>query len=143
MEKKLKAYVRSRFRKLPKTARTLEICEEICADVVECYRDLRKSGTAPREAYEIAKRSVGDIREIVDVSEEAEVIGLRLEHTRKRSAFVGSAAALYILGPALQVASVLFNPAIGLVLLLVCVAAATGLCVYGCSVYPKVVPQSV
>lgn len=140
MEEKLKAYVYTCFEETPKTARTLEIREEICANVLERYRDLLVSGATPEEAYDIARRSVGNVQEILDgLEEEPEMIRQNLENTKKRSAFIGCGVALYILGPAVLIAAAAAgSPLIGTVLLLVCAAAATGLCVYGCNVYPRV-----
>lgn len=140
MEEKLKAYVYSCFEGAPETARTYEVRDEIYANVLERYRDLLQSGATPDEAYEIAKRSVGNVQEILSSLEyEPVMMDESIHNTKKRSAFIGTGVALYILGPAILIClAAAGSPAMGVALMLVCIAAATGLCIYGANVYPKV-----
>lgn len=143
MEEKLKAYVYACFEDAPKDARTIEVREEICANVLERYHDLLRSGANPEEAYDIARRSVGNVQEILDGLEEAPAFAAIADrNTKLRAAYIGTGVALYILGPGLLIGCGALNAGmLGLVLMFAAVAVATGLCVYGNSVYPKV-PQT-
>lgn len=145
MEEKLKAYVYACFEEAPRNASTIETREEICANVIERYHDLLRSGATQEEAYDIARRSVGNVQEVIGGLEEEPLVAAQAAtNAKKRGLFIGMAVALYILGPACVVGfSVMDLSVLGVVLLLACVAAATGLCVYANTVYPKVQPLMV
>lgn len=142
MEEKLKAYVYACFEDAPKNARSIEVREEICSNVLDRYRDLLRSGATPDEAYDIARRSVGNVQEILEGLEEVPKVQLAASsNAKKRGAFIGIGVAMYILGVAMLIAiEAMGGEAQGVVALFVCVAVATGLCVYGNAVYPKVPP---
>lgn len=144
MEQKLKDYVYSLFTNAPQTGRMVEVRDEICANVLERYRDLTASGVSSEEAYESAKRSVGDVSEIIrSLNEEPwRPSADAAEMQKKKSLYISLGVAMYILSPIfLIVFSVADLPIVGLICLFALVAAATGFCVYASNMYKISAPD--
>ncbi len=139
MEEKLRKYVEGLFVDAPKTQKTIELRQEIITNLLEKYRDLLSSGATEEEAYEIVKKSIGNVDELIDSLYDGSPEETREENemNRKKSAMFKSVSVmLYIASPIFIVAlSVAGQWLLGLVLLLGCIAVATGLRVYANSVY--------
>lgn len=111
---------------------TEEIKQEILQNTLDRYDDLIGAGKTPEAAYSLAISGIGDIGEILGgtngaeqaapVSEEHKAVGKTNE--KLMSAI---AVALYILCP---VPVMIFQDALGVCLLLVLVALATGLLIF-------------
>ncbi|HBU11556.1 MAG TPA: hypothetical protein DEB31_02145 [Clostridiales bacterium] len=138
MEERLKKYVDNLFAAAPKTKTAVELRQEIYTNLVERYHDLLATGASPEEAYEIVKKSVGNVDELINSlyertkedNEEMEI------ERRKRAKFNAMSAALYIASPIFVIAfsaAGLWLP--GVILLLACIAAATGIRIYSNTVY--------
>lgn len=146
MEEKLRAHVMSLFEGAPKTKQMIEVREEILTNVRERYRDLIESGASPEEAYEISKRSIGNLDEVMKTLEEQEMTSMPTEPTpeemearKRKSALNGVATALFILSPVCLIAFSSFGLwLLGLISLFVCIAAGAGLKVYADGVYQPV-----
>lgn len=147
MEEKLRAHVMSLFAGAPKTKQMIEVREEILTNVRERYQDLIASGASPEEAYEISKRSIGNLEEIMKTLEEQEAAAAapdvptaeELADNRRRSALNGVATALFILSPIFLIAFSSFDLWLpGLILMFVCIAAGAGLRVYAHGLYQPV-----
>lgn len=142
MEENLRKYLESLFADAPKTKRTLELREELYLNLKEKYQDLLQKGATEEEAFEIVKRSVGDVdRLIQEINEPDATSKAAMEQRRKKSAFrIAIVVGLYILSP---VAIILFGtmgqPIVGLVLMFALIAAATSLMVYNNIMRPKFV----
>ncbi len=144
MEEKLRQYVEGLFAKAPKTQKMLELREEIFSNLKEKYNDLRQAGASEDEAYEIVRGGVGDVEELINSTLDN---GGRKpsEQERKRGAgLVAIAVMLYIIAPVfIIVLGSMNNPIVGLALMFVFIAVATGLLVYrsslraGYSAYEK------
>lgn len=135
METRLKNYVYAVFEGAPKTRRTTEVRDEICANVLERYRDQLAAGKTPEEAYEAAKASIGSMEELASALDETPDVAAAaalMQAKRRSSAFRGIAVALYILSPVCLIAlAAAGGPVwIGLVALFALVAVATGLMIY-------------
>lgn len=150
MEEKLRAHVMSLFEGAPKTKQMIEVREEILTNVRERYQDLVASGASAEEAYEISKRSIGNLEEIMKTLEEQEMSAGAVEPpsaeeiaaNRRRSALEGVATALFILSPVFLIAFSAFDAWLpGLILLFVCIAAGAGIKVYANGIYQPVSHQ--
>lgn len=142
MEEKLKAYVYSLFKGAPRSKKMIEVREEICSNTLERYRDLISTGASEEEAYDISVRSIGNLDELLDGlaydDAEQESVGTVTASDKKRAAGTGVSVALYILSPVFLIGfAVAGEPIIGLIIMLVLVAVATGLLIYVRSVYPS------
>lgn len=137
----IREYVESLFADAPKTAGASDLKEEIIGNLEEKYDDLTAGGMSAEEALESVKSNIGNVEELIaglkgpeDTDEKEE----RERKGRKAATLNAVAIALYILSPALLIALALMNePGIGIIVMIACIAAATGIKVYGNSVYPK------
>ena len=137
----IREYVESLFADAPKTAGASDLKEEIIGNLEEKYDDLTAGGMSAEEALESVKSNIGNVEELIaglkgpeDTDEKEE----RERKGRKAAGLNAVAIALYILSPALLIALALMNePGIGIIVMIACIAAATGIKVYGNSVYPK------
>ena len=137
----IREYVESLFADAPKTAGASDLKEEIIGNLEEKYGDLTAGGMSAEEAFESVKGSIGNVDELIaglngpeDAAEKEE----RERKGRKAAALNAIAIALYILSPALLIACALTGePGIGIIVMIALIAAATGIKVYGNSVYPK------
>ena len=126
MNEKLRNYIDTLFEKAPKTVRAVELKEEMFQNLTDKYNDLLAQGKSEEAAYNIAVASIGDVDSLLaglsgpDRTESAE--------GRKRNAlFTAIAVALYI---TCAVPVILLQNTIGVMLLFVFVALATGLLIY-------------
>jgi uncharacterized membrane protein len=142
MEENLRKYLESLFADAPKTKKTVELREELYLNLKEKYQDLVQKGATEDEAFEIVKRSVGDVdRLIQEINEPDQISKVAMEQRRKKSAMrIAIAVGLYILSP---VAIILFGSMgqaiAGLVLMFALIAAATSIMVYNNITRPKFV----
>lgn len=132
----------------PQTRKTLEVKEEMLQNLMEKYNDLRAEGKSEEAAFNIALGSVGDISDLLDELRqpipkvatfpdedpegayyESAAPGPAMDNFQRhnRAMIVTVAVILYILSP---VAVIVFGGSMGLILLFVMIAAATGLLIY-------------
>lgn len=144
MEEKLREYVVSLFSEAPMTKKTIEVREEILTNVLERYQDLLASGATPEEAFEISKRSIGNLGEIVKTLDEpdnpqTQPLWQSVENPeirRRRSLCNGISTALFILSPVFViVCSVTGSPILGVCLLIAAIAIGVGIRVYASGAY--------
>ena len=98
MEDKLKKYVEGIFEEAPKTKKAVDLKEEIIANLLDKYNDLKTSGKTDEDSYNIAVASIGNIEELVNSLKEPNMFSDEAqEKQRKKSAFiVAIAIGLYI-----------------------------------------------
>jgi len=142
MEEKLRSYVESMFENAPKTRKAFELREEIFSNLKEKYDDLVAKGAVPEEAYQIVIGSIGDVDELIGSLRDAgspEYVEDIQKNKKLYAKYVAISATLYILSPVLLIAlGALANaPVVGVVCMLTLIAIATGLILYGRSVYGK------
>lgn len=135
MNEKLRNYIDSLFADAPQTVRAVELKEEMFQNLMDKYNDLISQGKSEEAAYNIAVASIGDVDSLIaGLSEGGTVQG---QINRKRNAlFVSIAVALYILSP---VPVILLQNTMGVMLLFVFVAAATGLLIYNGATHERYV----
>lgn len=135
MNEKLRNYIDALFEKAPQTVRAVELKEEMFQNLTEKYNDLLAQGKSEEAAYNIAVASIGDVDSLL-----AGLSGSGREEPqegRKRNAlFVAIAVALYITSP---VPVILLGSNVGVMLLFVFVAIATGLLIYNGVTHEKYV----
>ncbi len=151
MEYNLRAYVDELFQNAPRTQKAYELKVELTQNLLDKYHALLNEGKSPEDAYNITVMSIGDVRELFEGLEDGPVPSqpayIPPVDGAKRSAAVTSIAVmLYILSvvPVIVVSSVFpgeLGGVLGVVLMFVMIAAATGLLIYNHSTKPKPAPR--
>ena len=146
MEYHIKAYVDELFQNAPNTQKAYELKVELTQNLLDKYHTLIAEGKSPEEAYSLTVSSIGDVRELFEGLEDTPTqtapVYIPAGSPEKRSAAIRSIAAmLYILCvvPVIVLGS-LSDPSwsiLGVVLMFVMIAAATGLLIYHQATKPK------
>ena len=142
MNNKLKSYVNGLFADCPKTKKAQELKEEILSNLSEHFNEAIKNGYSENDAYTEAISKLGNIDELLQSimpdKDLAEKINL---YKKKHAKFTSIGVMLYILGTAIFLAipgvaavtnkgDISLCGLIGLIILLIFVAVATGLIVF-------------
>lgn len=126
MNEKLRNYIDSLFEDAPQTVRAVELKEEMFQNLMDKYNDLISQGKSEEAAYNIAVASIGDVDSLIAGLSEGRTESN--QSSRQRNAlFISIAVALYILSP---VPVIILQNTMGVMLLFVFVAFATGLLIY-------------
>ena len=141
MENKLRAYMEELFSEVTPTKQAVELKEEILQNLMDKYHDLLAEGKSPEAAYNIAVASIGDTDELLSTLKQGTQTFSQeqLENRRKKSAILISISVmLYILS---IIPVILFEQfgyeIIGVSLMFIMVAIATGLILYNTMTKPK------
>lgn len=141
MNSKLVKYVEELFNDAPKTKKVNELKEEILANLYDKYNDLIQSGRDENEAYNMAISSIGDVDELIQSLNDNDVMDQdKSREDQKRSAlFIAISVMLYIMSPVPIILSggVPVFKDIGLMMMFMFIAVATGLLVYNANSRPK------
>ncbi len=149
MEDKLRSYMDYLFKEVPPSKKAVELKEEILQNLTDKYRDLLSEGKTEEAAYNIAIASVGDISELLE-SLKDEKPDSRQDPTdeyrqwKQRSAvFVAVAVALYIVSviPVIVSEESFHNEVIGVCLMFIFIAVATGLLIYNNMSKPRYIKK--
>lgn len=140
MKDKLRNFIESLFEDAPKNKQTIELKEEMLQNLIDKYNDLVDSGKSSEAAYNIATASIGDINELIRQIEKREENNPLFEQNydkgRKRFALLLSISVmLYIL--CVVPVILLEDSVLGVVIMFVMVAIATGLILYNNMTKPK------
>ena len=135
MSQKIDRYIQALFEDVPRTKKALELKEELLGNMRERYEDYLRDGKSDSEAYSLTVASMGDLDEMIAQVMPDEHFRQEAQYYRRRSARnTAIAAATYILGAAIVVASALAPwegvQILAMVILLVLVAGATALLIY-------------
>lgn len=136
MKESIKDHVAQMFASAPKTRRSWELQDEICANLCERYDDLIAQGEEPYAAYQTVLNGIGDVDELIATLHEQDVLNPRREQSQrqKSAVLVSVAVMLYILS---VVPVIIIQHEFGIVVMFVVIAAATGLLVYNGASKPK------
>ncbi|MCR4630752.1 MAG: permease prefix domain 1-containing protein [Treponema sp.] len=142
MNRKIKNYVDVLFNDVPKTRKAVELKEEILADLNEHFEAHISEGKSENQAYTEALGDMGDIDELLSsLAPERELKPKIDEYRIKKAQNTSIAVMVYILGVillcALPAISNIFgiweeskSGILGFILMMICVAIATGLLIY-------------
>jgi len=142
MEAKIREHVEGLFVNAPNSRKAYELREEMILNLIEKYHDLIDEGKADEVAYNITIMSIGDITNLIEELEDEPMNKAEFEQHRKTNAKrIVIAVMLYMLSPLpLIILSSLGVPdTIGICLLFLIIAAATGLLIYNSMTKPRYV----
>ena len=145
MEDKLRRYIDEIFEETTPTKKTIELKEEMLQNLEDKYKDLIAEGKSPEAAFNIAVAGIGDVSALLRQLEAGFICEPEkeaYEAARRKSAMLTAVAVmLYILSvlPLLVLGqfSSRLSDALGIPLLFVIVAIATGLLIYNNMTKPK------
>lgn len=126
MEEKLREYVNGLFASVPGSERAFSVKSETLGKLMLIYQSYIAEGKGENEAYALAVSSLGDVGIILDKARAIE-IDEPIEAKKRSGIFIAAAVALYILCP---IPVILLQNEVGVVLLLLFVAIATGLLIF-------------
>lgn len=134
MNKKIEAHVNALFENAPKGSHTLDIKEELLANLNDKYNDMTASGKSEDEAFAVVISGIGDINKLLeDLGESQEYRPLEMAKKQQlRGVFISIGIALYVLSviPVILLGQTA-DPNIGVVLMFIICAAATAFVVFG------------
>ena len=146
MNKKIKNYVNDIFDEYPKTPKVYELKDELIVNLTEKYDDLLKKGRSEEEAYNIVIAGIGDISELIANLQESNVLNpvYNLKEQKKSAMYLSVAIMLYILSviPVILIGYYVGDSVIGVAMMFVMVALATGIIVYRGSIKPKYLKEN-
>lgn len=151
MEYRLRAYVDELFQSAPRTQRAYELKVELTQNLLDKYFALLSEGKSEDDAYNLTVMSIGDVRELFaglskdeDVPPPMAQPAMPEEGRARHAAVVTIAVMLYILSvvPVIVISSLFGGygegwPVLGVALMFVMIAAATGLLIYDHMTKPK------
>lgn len=137
MNKRIEEHVNALFANTSDDIHIQDVKEELLANLNEKYDDLIMSGKNEEEAYVLVISSIGDVDSLLkDMGQSPSYMPLEIEkNMQKRSVLISSGVALYILSIIPLIWFTQTNtPELGLVLLIIICAAASGLVAFGNSI---------
>ena len=145
MEDKLRRYIESLFEETTPTRKSIELKEEMIQNLEDKYKDLLAEGKSPEAAFNIAIAGIGDVSVLLRQLENgfrSEPEQELYEKARRKSALLTAVAVmLYILSvlPVIVFGELLpgMSHVVGILMMFVMVAAATGLLIYNNMTKPK------
>lgn len=141
MDKRVNEYVDFLFREAPNTKKTKEFKEEILTNLNDKYEDMLAEGTEPQKAYEMVIGNVGDVEELILQLRMSDAVSYEnREKERKKSALLVSiAVGLYIISVTWVIIfeEIAHMGSVGVILMFLTCAVATGLLVYNTMSRPK------
>lgn len=124
MHEKLRQHINELFENAPKTARMAELKEEMLQNLTEKYEDLLREGKGEDAAYNIAVASIGDVSSLIQSEGAKEQFA---KESGRSALLTALAVVVYIL---CVIPVILLQNELGVVLMFVLIAAATGLLIW-------------
>ena len=141
MEEQIRDYVENLFESAPYTQRIYELKLELIQNLTDKYHDLLAEGKTPDDAYNITILGIGDINELIASVNDSEPprVTYTNEARRRSAACVSISVMLYILSvvPLIILSEIGGSAIVGVVIMFVMIAAATGLIIYNSMTKPK------
>jgi len=141
MEEKLKRYVEKTFENAPKTKKTQELKEEIIANLLDKYNDIKKTGKTEEESYNNAISSMGDVSELIESLKQENPLNERVyvEQNKKSALFIAIAVGLYVVSliPPMLFDAFSLDDTVGAAIMFIFWGVATALLVYNAISKPK------
>ena len=140
MVSKIKRYIDDAFENAPNTKGARELKEEMTANLIEKYNDLIAMGKTEEESYREVVKGIGNIDRLISDLKVNVNPSISSEDIKKSAKIKAIATALYILSPVLLISlSEIGDGILGLSLMLILIAIATGLLVYDNATKPQTV----
>lgn len=133
---KIEEYVDELFENVPKNKKSMDFKEELLANLIEKHNDLVQSGMDEEAAYNKVIGSIGNIEDLFeeDVVKETKESSSKKKHARNMAISI----MLYILSPVCAILGDAWkNETLGVVMMFVLIACATGLIIYTNMTNPK------
>ena len=140
MNKKIKHYVDVLFSDIPRSKKANELKEELLSNISERYNDYIQDGKTENQAYSLVISSLGDIDEMLaEVMPNAEFVQQAHSYRKRNAKNTAIGVAMYIIGAVFLIGlgglgeflgNEDFYGIIGLLILLLISAVATGIIVY-------------
>lgn len=138
MNNMIKNYIDVLFKEVPRSKKAIELREELASNMNDRFEDCLRQGMSETQAYSQTVANMGDFDAMIaEVMPDAEFRSQAQFYRKRNARTTGIAIAMYILGAAIVVASALFEekfgdaaPIIGVVILLILAAVATGMLIY-------------
>lgn len=140
MISKIRAYITRAFEDVPRTKKSIELQEELISNLIEKFNDQLKLGKNEDEAYTSVIAGIGDLSELVEGVRERQTLMSQSPEDRKKNALIiASAVVLYILSPMVLIlfTEIMHLEILGLLMMFVLIAFATGMLVYNAASKPK------
>ena len=146
MEDKIRRYVDDLFAETAPTRKAVELKEEMIQNLSDKYRDLTGEGKTPEAAYNITIAGIGDISALLAELEKDmknnEPLTYETEASRRKTAMITAIAVMmYILCfmplIIMSMAGFRYNAEIGIPVMFLMIAGATGLLIYNSMTKPK------
>lgn len=148
MEYNIRAYVDDLFQNAPKTQKAYELKVELTQNLLDKYHALIEEGKSPEDAYKLTVVSIGDVRELFAGLEDGPVQSAPTyippaDGASRRGAVTAIAVMMYILSvmPVIVFGSIGILETLGVALMFVMIAAATGLLIYNHATKPAKEPK--
>jgi len=148
MEDKLRRYIDGLFARTAPTIKAIELKEEMLQNLNDKYNDLITEGKTPEAAYNIAIAGIGDVSGLLEELEGEEMefdenFYYNLEVSRQKNAMLTAAAVMtYILSILPLIILTMFESRfaahIGVPVMFIMIAAATGILIYNNMTKPKI-----
>ncbi len=151
MEYNIRAYVDELFENAPRTQKAYELKIELTQNLLDKYHALLNEGKSPEDAYNLTVMSIGDVRELFAGLEDGPIPSQPvyippMDGAKKSAAITAIAVMLYILSvvPVIVIGAIFPGDMaiLGVVLMFVMIAAATGLLIYHHATKPKKAPPA-
>ena len=143
MEQQIRTYVDKLFAETVATRKSVELKEEMIQNLTEKFNDLIEEGKTPDAAYNIVIAGIGDISYLLkDLEKESTHPSATAERRQKTAMITAIAVMLYILSvvPLIVLAALINRPGapiVGVVIMFIFIACATGLLIYNSMTKPK------
>lgn len=143
MEENIRRYVEELFIGTIPSKKAVELKEEMIQNLMEKYNDLLSEGKTPEAAYNIAIAGIGDVSYLLkDLEKDAAHPNVIAAHQQKSAMLTSIAIMMYIISvvPLIVLGALFHGDAaaiIGVVIMFIFIAGATGLLIYNGMTKPR------
>lgn len=145
MEENIRRYVEGLFEGTAPSRKSVELKEEMIQNLTEKYRDLLGEGKTPEAAYNIAIAGIGDVSGLIRDLQNESLDPDKIDACRQKTAMLTAVAVMmYILSvvPLIVLGAVFQSDTagiVGLVIMFILIACATGILIYNHMSKPRYV----
>lgn len=135
MNKRIENHINELFKYAPKTPQAEEVKSEILSNTLEKFNELKAEGINDETAFSIAISYIGNVSELInEYSKDKDAVEMKRsveKHKARQAMLLSVAVALYIMCVIPVIVSSEFgNEIIGICMMFIMIAVATGLIIY-------------